>query len=129
MILYNLFRISVITLASTAVMISPNMAGEVDVVNVVAQQTSAQTYRFDVTLRLADEGWDHYANKWDVVDPSGRVLGERILHHPHVNEQPFTRSLSSIKIPDDIDFVMIRGHDSVHLYVGVEYKVVLSALR
>jgi hypothetical protein len=92
MILYNLFRISVITLASTAVMISPNMAGEVDVVNVVAQQTSAQTYRFDVTLRLADEGWDHYANKWDVVDPSGRVLGERILHHPHVNEQPFTRS-------------------------------------
>jgi hypothetical protein len=129
MILYNLFRISVITLASTAVMISPNMAGEVDVVNVVGQQTSAQTYRFDVTLRHADEGWDHYANKWDVVDPSGRVLGERILHHPHVNEQPFTRSLSSIKIPDDIDFVMIRGHDSVHLYVGVEYKVVLSALR
>jgi hypothetical protein len=129
MILYNLFRISVITLASTAVMISPNMAGEVDVVNVVAQQTSAQTYRFDVTLRLADEGWDHYANKWDVVDPSGRVLGERILHHPHVNEQPFTRSLSSIKIPDDIDFVMIRGHDSVHLYGGVEYKVDLSVLR
>lgn len=129
MILYNLFRISVITLASTAVMISPNMAGEVDVVNVVAQQTSAQTYRFDVTLRLADEGWDHYANKWDVVDPSGRVLGERILHHPHVNEQPFTRSLSSVKIPDDIDFVMIRGHDSVHLYGGVEYKVDLSVLR
>lgn len=127
--MHNLFRIFLITLASTAAMFSTSLAGEVDVVKVVAQQTSAQNYRFDVTLRHADEGWDHYANKWDVVDPEGNVLGERILHHPHDNEQPFTRSLSGVMIPDDIEFVTIRGHDSVHLYGGVEYKVDLTTLR
>jgi hypothetical protein len=65
-----------------------------------------------------DEGWKHYANKWDVVAPDDSVLGTRTLYHPHVNEQPFTRSLSGVKIPTGIDRVTIRAHDSVHEYGG-----------
>ena len=66
----------------------------------------------------ADVDWDHYANKWDVIAPDGTVLGTRILHHPHVNEQPFTRSLSGVSIPDSIEKVTIQAHDSVHQYGG-----------
>lgn len=46
-----------------------------------------------VTLRHADTGWDHYADAWEVLAPDGSSLGIRELAHPHVNEQPFTRSL------------------------------------
>ncbi|MEN8262554.1 MAG: hypothetical protein ABFR82_03755 [Nitrospirota bacterium] len=53
-----------------------------------------------------------------MLDPEGNVLGTRTLYHPHVNEQPFTRSLSGVKIPADVTTVTIRAHDSIHKYEG-----------
>ncbi len=89
-------------------------AGEADVVDVEVEQTATGVYAFRVTLRHGDEGWEHYADRWDVVAPDGTVLASRILAHPHVNEQPFTRSLSGVAIDAGITEVLIRGHDSVH---------------
>ena len=87
-------------------------AGEADVVDVEVEQTATGVYAFRVTLRHGDEGWEHYADRWDVVAPDGTVLASRILAHPHVNEQPFTRSLSSVQIPDDISEVGIQARDN-----------------
>lgn len=70
-------------------------------------------FRIDVTIAHADEGWNHYANRWDVLDEDGELLGSRVLHHPHVNEQPFTRSLS-LTIPPGVKTVTIIASDSVH---------------
>ncbi len=67
-----------------------------------------------VTLRHADTGWDHYADGWRVVGKNGVVYGHRTLAHPHVKEQPFTRSLRGIKIPRDIVEVYVEAHDKVH---------------
>ena len=75
------------------------LAGEADVVGVEVSKESAGSYRFDVTVAHGDEGWDHYADAWDVVAPDGTVLGTRVLLHPHENEQPFTRSLGDVAIP------------------------------
>ncbi len=93
-------------------------AGKADVVKVDVQRTGPDTFRFDVTVLHQDEGWDHYADQWDVVAPDGTVFATRTLYHPHENEQPFTRSLSGVKIPATIDRVTIRAHDSVHEYGG-----------
>lgn len=101
-------------------------AGEVDVVGAKATQSSSGTWRFDVTLKHADEGWDHYANKWEVVAPDGTVLATRVLAHPHVDEQPFTRSLGNVKIDKSINEVTIRGGDSLHELGGVEMIVKLN---
>lgn len=100
-------------------------AGEADVVNVAVKKAGEGTYRFDVSVAHADTGWDHYADRWEVVAPDDSVLGTRILHHPHVNEQPFTRSLSGVAIPANIDHVVIRAHDSVHEYGGKTMRVKL----
>lgn len=70
-------------------------------------------FRIDVTIEHADEGWDHYANRWDILDENGTLLGSRVLHHPHVNEQPFTRSLS-LTIPSGVSEISIVASDSVH---------------
>jgi hypothetical protein len=102
------------------------MAGEADVVAVEAVKESAGTWRFDVTVAHADEGWDHYADRWEVLAPDGRVLGTRVLLHPHVGEQPFTRSLAGVAIPEEIDGVTVRAHDSVHDYGGAEVTVELA---
>ena len=93
-------------------------ANEADVTDVVVTAQENGTYRFDVTVLHADSGWDHYADKWEVVLPDGTIAATRTLMHPHVNEQPFTRSLSGVKLPDGIDTVTIQAHDSVHGYGG-----------
>ncbi len=100
-------------------------AGEADVVDVKTKQTGENIFYFSVTVRHNDEGWDHYANKWEVIAPDGTVLGTRILYHPHVDEQPFTRSLSGANMPATIDTVTIRAHDSVHQYGGETVRVEL----
>lgn len=100
-------------------------AGEVDVVAVAVKKTAEMTYAFDVTLSHGDEGWGHYADRWEVVAPDGTVLGNRKLAHPHVDEQPFTRGLSGVKIPQGIDTVTIRARDSVHGYGGKTVEVTL----
>jgi len=62
-----------------------------------------------VTLSHPDTGWDHYADGWEVLTPDGTSLGVRVLAHPHVNEQPFTRSLGGLEIPDGITELHIRA--------------------
>ncbi len=98
-------------------------AGEADVVRVTVTKEPGGTWRFDVTVRHADEGWTHYANKWQVLAPDGTVLGTRILYHPHVDEQPFTRSLSGVRIPPAITRVRVRAFDSKHGTGGKEAEV------
>ena len=84
---------------------------------------SGDGYYLSVTVRHADTGWDHYADAWEVVGPDGTVLGKRVLHHPHVNEQPFTRSQDGVKIPENVSSVTVRAHDSVHGHGGTEKTV------
>lgn len=73
-------------------------------------------WSFDVTLEYPDKGWDDYADGWHVATVDAEVLGTRILLHPHVNEQPFTRSLTHVSVPPEIDQVVIRSHDLVSGY-------------
>ena len=84
---------------------------------------SRRVCTFNVTVKHGDTGWEHYADHWRVLGPDGDELGTRILLHPHVSEQPFTRSLSGIQIPKGIDQVMIEAHDKVHEYGGAKLVV------
>ena len=94
------------------------VAGEANVEKVRIAKERAGTYRFDVTVRHADAGWEHYADKWDIVAPGGKILGTRVLLHPHEVEQPFTRSLSGVRIPRGVTRVTVRAHDKVDGYGG-----------
>lgn len=71
-------------------------------------------WQADVTVRHGDSGWEHYADAWRLVDGAGKVLATRKLWHPHVDEQPFTRSQRDIVIPDSSRFVYVEAHDKVH---------------
>ena len=104
----------------------PASAGEADVEAVEVTLQTDGAYSFDVTIRHDDEGWSHYADRFEVLDASGAVLGTRTLFHPHVDEQPFTRSLA-VAIPDGIESVVVRAHDLVHGIGGREMTVALPA--
>jgi len=102
----------------------PARAGEADVLEVEVT-AAGEGYRFAVTVAHADEGWDHYADRFEILTPAGEILGVRTLHHPHVDEQPFTRSLSGVIVPDDLDRIVVRARDSVHGYGGQSVELAL----
>ena len=91
----------------------PVYAGEVEIVQTVFTQ-QGRTWRVDTTLRHADTGWEHYADAWRVVAPDGTVLNTRILYHPHVQAQPFTRSLDQVVLPPGMSIVYVEARDKVH---------------
>ena len=101
-------------------------AGQADVVAVEAHKASDGTWRFDVTVRHDDSGWEHYADRWEVLGPDGALLGTRVLLHPHETEQPFTRSLGGVVVPEGVTKVTLRAHDSEHGLGGKTVEVPLS---
>jgi hypothetical protein len=100
-------------------------AGEVEIIMATFSKQGG-TWSVDATLRHADAGWDHYADAWHVLAADGKVLGTRTLYHPHVDEQPFTRSLSDIMIPADTTIVFVEAHDSVHGWSKQRVRVDLT---
>ena len=88
-------------------------AGEADVVDGKITALGDGRFRIDATVLHEDSGWDHYADRWDVLAVDGRILGTRELAHPHEDEQPFTRSLT-LTLPEGISVVMLQANDSVH---------------
>ncbi|MCP4035454.1 MAG: hypothetical protein GY733_00835 [bacterium] len=111
---------------STALLLAGTVLA--DTANVVAASAECEESicTFRVTVQHPDQGWKHYANGWDVLAADGVVIATRVLRHPHVKEQPFTRELRGVVIPSGITSVRIRARDSVHGYGGREVVVELN---
>ncbi len=104
---------------------APALGQGAQIVDATAASQGEGVWRFDVTVRHDDSGWEDYADAWEVLTTSGEILGKRVLLHPHVNEQPFTRSLGGVKIPAGTSQVVIRAHDNVDGYSGNEFMLEL----
>ncbi len=92
----------------------PAWAGQASVLGATAVANPNGSYTISTTIAHADTGWKHYADKFDVLAPDGTVLGTRVLYHPHVDEQPFTRSLGNLQAPVGVTTVIVRASDNVH---------------
>jgi hypothetical protein len=82
---------------------TPVLADPPDIVGAEVSGT-----RVSVTLAHPDTGWDHYAGGWRIEAEDGSVIGTRELLHPHVQEQPFTRSLTVADLPDGPLFIRAK---------------------
>lgn len=82
--------------------------------------------RVSVTLSHPDTGWDHYADGWEVLDVDGNSLGVRTLFHPHVTEQPFTRSLSDVAIPEGATVIYVRARCNVDGWNDTLFEVQIA---
>jgi hypothetical protein len=96
-----------------------------DVIDASAELAADGSYAFSVTVRSADTGWEKYADAWEIRSPDGAILGTRVLTHPHETEQPFTRSLDSVSVPEGVDTVVIAARDSVEGFCGEQYRLSL----
>lgn len=102
------------------------MRPDPEIRNVDALQTGDGLWSFNVTLAYPDTGWEDYADGWHVATPDGEILATRILLHPHVNEQPFTRGQGNVSVPADVDTVIVRAHTLVRGYSDATVEVPLE---
>ena len=107
--------------------------GDANVTSVYAREDADGTWTFHVSIEHKDVNWYDYADGWDVVLPDGSAIkpdpfGEytRHIRHPHVHEQPFTRTQKALKIPAGTPSVRVRAHDKRDGFGGVEVEVLLD---
>lgn len=107
---------------------SADIDGELypDVVDAVAKLGADGTWEVSATLSSPYDSPDRYADAWRVVGPDGSVYGIRELAHDHAAEQPFTRSLSGVAVPDDVDQVVVEGRDQISGWGGTSFTIQLN---
>ncbi len=116
---------TVIFAAAVLLTALPAWAGDADVTNVAIRHGSGDVFNLDVTIRSKDTGWERYADKIEALGADGRVLGTRVLEHPHDTEQPFTRDLYDLQVPAGIGKVTVRAHFKPTGYDGATMTVSL----
>ena len=96
-----------------------------DVVAATATET-ADGWTIEATLSSPYDSAERYADAWRALDPNGIVLGLRELLHDHATEQPFTRSLTGVEIPDAVQEITIEGRDLQHGWGGATVTIELD---
>jgi hypothetical protein len=107
--------------------------GDANVTNVYVREEPDGQWTFHVSIEHKDVNWYDYVDGWDVVLPDGSAIKPdpfgkytRHIRHPHVHEQPFTRTQKEIQIPEGTDRVTIRAHDKKDGWGGEEIEVLLN---
>jgi hypothetical protein len=95
-----------------------------DVVDALVTKNGS-SFRFDVTFSSPYDTAKRYADAYRIKNTNGFVYGIRELSHHHGNEQPFTRSISGVNIPNDVTEVIIEGRDKTYGWGGATLKVTL----
>lgn len=99
-----------------------------DVIEVAVEATGPGLWQFEVTISSPYDTPERYADGYRVRSADGSTeYGVRELGHDHADEQPFTRSLSDVPIPEDVAEVVVEGRDLEHGWGGGTRTVTLPA--
>jgi hypothetical protein len=94
-----------------------------DVVGVKVKARGPNLFDFDVTVSSPYDSAQRYADAFRATGKDGKVFGERKLLHDHASEQPFTRDLYGVVVPDGVRKVVIQAKDQKYGYGGKTVEV------
>jgi hypothetical protein len=86
-------------------------------------EPAGDAWRLSATLSSPYDTPKRYADAFRAVAEDGTVLGVRELAHDHADEQPFTRSLTGLQIPDEVTRITVEGRDRTHGWGGGTVEV------
>lgn len=117
-------------IACTGALAAPKgKKGPANVVGVAMSRNLDQTIDLRVTIRSADKGPEHFCDRFEILDPEGRVLHVERIAQPHVNEQPFSVSLTNLRLPEGLERVTFRARMRPDGASGTQRDVKLPAPR
>jgi hypothetical protein len=118
----SIFRLFV-TFVFIGCLSTPVFAGGADVIDGKITRDSNGRYSVFATIQHNDEEPKHFVNKFQVLTPDGKVIGEMYFLESHLHEQPFVGMAQSVKVPDGVRELRLRAHDRLHGYSGKEFKL------
>lgn len=68
------------------------------------------SWTFEMTVSSPYNSPERYADGWRIT-AGDQVFDEKTLTHDHAAQQPFTRSQTGVRIPDDVSSVTVEGGD------------------
>ena len=86
-------------------------------------EATGETWRLTATLSSPYDTPERYADAFRALGEDGTPLGVRELAHDHANEQPFTRSLTGLEIPDDVERITVQGRDQRYGWGGATVEL------
>ena len=89
----------------------------------VTPLANAGGYTFIVSMSSTYDSPERYADAWRVIGDDGVVYGMVEFDHENSTEQPVTRSLDGVAIPDAVDSVTVQGRDLVYGWGGETVEV------
>ena len=84
-------------------------SGPANVVGSAITRNLNGTFDLRVTVRSADKGLEYYCDRIEIVDPEGKVLYTHRVAKPHHNEQPFSETLNNLRLPAELEQVIVRA--------------------
>lgn len=117
------------TAATAAEAAAPGDGGQMfpDVIDATIESDGASGWTVRATISSPYDTPQRYADAWRVLDGEGTVLAVRDLAHDHAAEQPFTRALSGVEIPDGVTTVTIEGRDRANGWGGATFDLDVPA--
>lgn len=68
----------------------PALADRPKIVNARILLLHENSYEVQVTVGHEDSSWDHYVDRWEVIDPGGKILGTRVFVAPAYRRAAFS---------------------------------------
>lgn len=94
--------------------------------DVVSAEVAEDGASVAVTVSSPYDSPDRYADAIRVRSADGaEVYGERALTHDHAAEQPFTRSITDLEVPDGVREAVVEGRDQVSGWGGDTVTITL----
>jgi hypothetical protein len=81
-------------------------------------EAAEDVWRLSATLSSPYDTPERYADAFRALTPDGEELGVRELLHDHADEQPFTRTLEQLEIPEGVEEIVVEGRDLEHGWGG-----------
>jgi hypothetical protein len=116
---------SAATISGETITTAPEGQRFPEILDAEATPVANGTWTFAVTISSPYDTPQRYADAWRVLGTDGAEYGIRILAHDHAAEQPFTRSLAGVEIPDGVDQVEIEARDLVNGWSGTTFELTL----
>ena len=85
------------------------------------------TWTIEVTVSSPYDSAERYADAWRVLDESGNELAIRELSHDHASEQPFTRDVKGVEIPETVESITVEGRDLKNGWGGQTFTLSLPS--
>lgn len=98
-----------------------------DVTSVFTERSEGM-FHFTVTISSEYDSEERFADAFRVRSTDGDEYAVRELGRHHADEQPFTRELGEVEIPEEVTVVVIEGRDSDNGWGGETIEVDLSEI-